>query len=137
MKRITRLFALSLIAALTVLFASCGKDKNKFDDPRTGYPKNVTIQYKITPVSGTTAGRVVYTNETGADTDLPTNTAIPFTKTITKKVAFAEILMLTFSSSAPGSAKLEILVDNKVVSTATPSGANDLVGVIQYQFGSN
>lgn len=137
MKRVTNLFALSLIAVLTVLFISCGKDKNKFDDPRTGYPKTVTIQYKVTPVSGTTAGRVVYTNETGASTELPDNTAIPFTKTITKKVAFAEILSLTFSSQAPGSAKLEILVDNKVVSTETPSSASSLVGVIGYQFGSN
>lgn len=127
----TKITFMFLVAALT---SSCSKDKNNVDDPRAGYPKTVTIEYKVTALSaGLTKLDIRYTNETGADTDL-TDQALPFTKTVRKSVAYAESAVVSINSMLPGSAKLEIYVDGKPVASSSPSSQQYLSGIAQYAF---
>lgn len=130
----------SLFTKITFMFlvagliSSCSKDKNNVDDPRVGYPKTVTIEYKVTALSaGLNKLNIRYVNESGADTDL-SNQSLPFTKTVKKSVTYGESAVLSINSDAPGSAKLEIYVDGKPVSSASPSSQQYLSGIVQYAF---
>lgn len=127
----TKIAFMFLIAGL---ISSCSKDKNNVDDPRAGYPKTVSIEYKVTALSaGLTNLDIRYTNETDADTEL-TAQALPFTKTIRKSVTYASDVAVSITSNGPGSAKLEIYVDGKQVATASPTSQQYLSGLAQYAF---
>lgn len=127
----TKIAFMFLVAGL---ISSCSKDKNNVDDPRVGYPKTVTIEYKVTALSaGLTNLDIRYTNETDADTEL-TAQALPFTKTIRKSVTYASDIALSIISGGPGSAKLEIYVDGKLAVTQSPSSQQYLNGVAVYAF---
>jgi hypothetical protein len=86
-----------------------------------GYPKNVTILYKLTPSGGYTTGDIGYLNETGSVTYL-TNQSLSFTKQITRTVNKNDGASLNVSSIGNGSIKMEIFVDGNLVKTETPSG---------------
>ncbi|WP_342330307.1 hypothetical protein [Pedobacter sp. FW305-3-2-15-E-R2A2] len=116
------------------LISACSKDKDKYDDPRAGYPKTVTIDYKVTQTAGNVGlTDIRYTNETGAFTSLD-NQALPFSKKITKKVEFGESATISTYTAGPGTIKLEILVDGKVVETASPVSNTYINHNISYQF---
>ncbi|MDR6781829.1 hypothetical protein ABIE26_001683 [Pedobacter africanus] len=113
-----------------VLFASCSKDKK---DGPGGYPKNVNIEYRVTSVANVTFGDVDYTNETGSSATID-DAALPFSKKITKKVEAGDVIRLSFYTSTPGSVKLELLVDGKVVDSKTPSSTSSIYEVVSYGF---
>lgn len=120
-----------LLASLFFISLYSTSCKKKSDD---SYPKTVSIQYKITPSAGITqATSVVYLNETGALTTL-TNQALPFSKTINRTVNKGDALTLRGDASGNGSLQLEILVNNTVVKSATPTGTSTITGQITYQF---
>lgn len=113
-----------------VLFASCSKDKK---DGPGGYPKNVEVEYRVTSVANVTSGEVNYVNESGAQT-IVNPAALPFSKKITKKVEAGDLVRLSFYSSTPGSVKIELLVDGKVVDSKTPASTNSIYEVVYYGF---
>ena len=80
--------------------------KDEIED--SSYPKNVTIEYKISGTSTTNSGIMSYTNETGGTTDL-TELSLPYSKTLTKNVEKYEIITLYGSHFDGGSITLEIL----------------------------
>ncbi|MBS1755096.1 MAG: hypothetical protein KF741_10730 [Ferruginibacter sp.] len=114
--------------ALPSLLSSC--KKNNDDD----YPKSVNIQYKVSSPSGLTqATSVIYMNETGALTNL-SNQALPYTKSLSRTVNRGDALSLRADAVGNGSLKLEILVNNEVVKTSSPSGSTTITGTIVHQF---
>ncbi|SHH03034.1 hypothetical protein [Pedobacter caeni] len=127
----TKIAFMFLVAGL---ISSCSKDKNNVDDPRAGYPKTVSIEYRVTALSaGLTNLDIRYTNETGADTEL-TAQSLPFSKIIRKSVTYASDVAVSITSNAPGSAKLEIFVDGKSVASASPVSQQYLNGIALYAF---
>lgn len=130
-----KMLSLVLSCVLVLLLASCTKD------PIAGnYPKNVTVTYRITSPSGgiTTVTSGSYTNETGGTTSL-NNIALPYTKTISRTVNRGDALSVGFlhNNTGSGSAfsiKLEILVDNKVVTTETYSSTSATIGAVAHVF---
>lgn len=126
MKQTTYLISSFIFCTLCAI--SCKKNS---DD---GYTKTVSIQYKVTPSAGISqATSVVYMNESGALTTL-TNQALPFSKTITRTVNKGDALTLRGDATGNGSLQLEILVNNTVVKSATPTGTSTITGQITYQF---
>lgn len=112
---------IALIFLAVGLITSCSKDKDKFDDPRAGYPKEVTIEYKVTQTAGNVGiTDIMYTNDAGASTNLD-NQTLPFTKKFTKKVDYGETFTVSAYTNGPGTIRMEILVDGKVVETASPA----------------
>lgn len=116
-----------VILSTTIIFSGC------VDDPMADYPKNVSIEYRVTSTTPNLTVDVSYTNETGGDTDTG-SVGLPYSKKFTDKVEFGYIISLSVISDEPGTAKLEILVDNKVVETQTFESASFIVGTILYQF---
>jgi hypothetical protein len=122
-KVITTLIFWSILA-----FMSCSKDDN---NTPSSYPKSVKIGYRIT---GTIKkGNTIYVNETGGLNSL-TDQVLPFTKDINATVKQFDALSLSVSSNEAGSAKLEILVNDKSVQTQTFSSNNFVSGTIAYVF---
>lgn len=126
-------YALKMTALFlgVVLFASCSKDKK---DGPGGYPRNVNVEYRVTSLSNITSGEINYLNETGAVTTVDP-ASLPFSKKLTKKInAAGEVVHVSFYSSGPGSVKLEVLIDGKVVETKTPSSTTSLYETASYGF---
>lgn len=122
---------IALLLSATLLF-SCKKDKD--DAPSSGFPKEVTIEYKITATAGgITAADVTYTNETGGLSTVD-NAALPFSKKIKRTVNKYDVIGLTTTSSVGGGLKAEILVDTKVVKSETFTGTSYVHGIFSYQF---
>lgn len=120
---------IALLLSVSLLF-SCKKDK----DGDSGYPKDVTIEFRVTTTtSGLNAADVTYDNETGGRSDID-NAAIPFSKKITKKVDKYETLGLSVTAARAGNLKTEILVNDKVVKTETYTSTSIVHGVLVYQF---
>lgn len=116
-----------LVLMLTIILFSCSKDSNP------GYPKTVKIEYKVTAISSISGplNLLSFTNETGGNTDL-TNQALPFTKTISKRVSVGDGVVLSLrynntSASTPVSIKMEIIVDGKVVKTETSNSTTPVI----------
>lgn len=107
------------------LFVSCSKDK---DDPGPGpggYPKEVTVTYKVTKISGSmTQCRIDWFNESGGLT-VEQNAAFPVTRTFKRTVNQYEFVGITAVTGGPGSIKIEVLVDNVVVDSKTNSGTTN------------
>lgn len=122
----------TLSAVLFFLFffaTSCSKK----DNTSGGYPKNVTILYKLTPSAGYITGDIGYLNETGSTTFL-TSQPLSFTKQITKTVNKNDAASLHVSATGSGNIKMEIFVDGTLVKTETPSGnviSNTIVHLFQ------
>lgn len=104
------------------LFASCSKDDVLGTDK---YPKQVSVTYKVTSNTTSSAFLVQYRNETGGTVDVP-NAALPYTKTFSMTASQSDILSLAYGTNTIQTVKLEILVDNSVVKSqefSTTSGA--------------
>jgi hypothetical protein len=130
-KHFARLSTMLLFAA--VLMTGCKKDDDD-DTPAPGkYPKEVTIEYRITSTTGVNKADVTYTNETGGMSNID-NAAIAFSKKFKRTVKQYDVLGLSFSVSANGNLKGEILVDDKVVATQTFTGTSVIVGIMQHAF---
>jgi hypothetical protein len=121
-----------LAASVLIVSASCGKDD---DDPApSSYPKNVSIEYKVSSPSGlNTAGSVIYKNETGGLTTL-SNVALPFSKKINVTVNRYDNLSVTVTHPVSGTMKLEILVDNVVAKSQEFTGTPAISGTVPYVF---
>lgn len=127
MKSTSSLYCIVLVLCVTILF-SCGSD-----DPTSPYPKNVSIEYKVTSTTSGLTADISYTNETGGDSDTG-QVSLPYSKKFTDRVEFAEIITLSALTDDPGMIKLEIIIDNKVVETQTFESASFVVGTILHQF---
>lgn len=110
-----------------VLFTGCDKE----DD--SGYPRRVSIEYKITGLSGVNGPLtfVSFTNETGGNNDL-VNQSFPFSRTITRTLNSGDNATLSFrygngSGGTNVSIKLEIIVDGKVIKTETVNSSTAVV----------
>ncbi len=113
--------------------AGCGTDDP--NDPFAGFPREATIEYKVTSTQANAIADVEYTNATGGDTDLD-DQILPFSVKITKTVEFAEIFTLLASTDA-SSVTLQILVDGQIVENETSeTNSSSQIAVISYQFGS-
>lgn len=113
-----------------VLFASCSKDKK---DGPSGYPRNAEIEYRVTSIANVTSGEVKYQNETGSSSTI-NPAALPFSKKMTIKVNQGDAPSMSFYTSTPGSVKLELLIDGKVVDSKTPTSTNSIYEVVNYYF---
>lgn len=124
---------MKLIALLlsVAIFASCSKDKK--DDDGGGYPKNVTIEYKVTSSSGLNAADLIYLNETGGNS-IVDGAALPFSKKFTKQVKNYEMALINVTATSGGTIKVEILVNDKVVKSETLTGNTIVHGSVGYQF---
>lgn len=115
---------------IAVLLISCNRDD---DNSSSSYPKTVNIQYKLTSSSTFTDSVLVYTNETGGNSNI-TNLSIPFTKTFTRTVNSGDYLNLSGSFMGNGTIKVEILVDNAVVLTKDFSGNSVVMVSLTHYF---
>ncbi|MDV3462938.1 hypothetical protein CMV04_18185 [Elizabethkingia anophelis] len=109
---------------------SCRHDSNDDNPSGSSYPKQVSITYKVTSTTTSSASIIKYKNETGGDTDVA-NPSLPYSKTINSTVNKGDILTLAYGTNTNQTVKLEILVNNSSVLSqefATTSGA------IVYQF---
>ena len=118
--------------AAVVMFASCGKDK---DGPgQSGsYPKEVSIEYRVTTSSGLAKINISYTNETGGHTVL-SDSAIPFTKKFKRTVNMGDDASVGVTSYTAGTVKVEILVNDKVVKSEVFSGNEIISGSVIFPF---
>ncbi|MGE0588280.1 MAG: hypothetical protein AB7O48_06870 [Cyclobacteriaceae bacterium] len=128
---ITQLGVLVLIA---LFLNACGKS----DDPKPAYPKDVSVEYKVSGMGVNQVTLLSYTNATGGSTKL-TDTIIPFSVSFNRTVNVGDDLGLSVlhNNSATGNpfnVRLEIYVDNKLVKTETYEGTSSIVGAIVHLF---
>ena len=108
---------LFVISSTLFLLSACKKDKKD----SKGYPKDATIEYRFTLLSGSPTGlELRYTNENGGTEDVRTAT-LPYSKKITRRVNPYDGVNAGFIATGPGSIKVELLIDGKVVDTKTAS----------------
>lgn len=125
-------FSFATLFVAVIMLASC-KDKDPAR-PDNGYPKEVTIQYKVSSPSGLAGYNLItYVNETGGDSDLWDGT-LPFTKEIKKKVEWAESVSIYGSGKAAGSIKCEIYINGKLEATQTATSTASPSALANYQF---
>lgn len=130
----THILRLAAILLTAGLFVSCSKDKPA-PPGGGGYPKEVTIEYKVTVLTGgLTVGNIDYVNETGGitmDRDKP----LPYSKSFKRTVNQYEYATFTFASGKPGSVKAEILVNGQPMETQTFAGSSgSFAGSVKYIF---
>lgn len=98
-----------LLISVSFILFSCNNDENE-----SKYPKEVQITYKVTSTNTTTAQAISYKNETGGMTTL-TNVALPFSKTITRRVNKNDDASIGYSTTAElSNVTLEIQVDSSI-----------------------
>ena len=127
MKHPLRLF--SILMAVVLLGTACKKDKDK----KSGFPRNVTIEYKVSSNSGLSTADITYTNESGGLTDVD-NASLPFSRTITKTLNNAQAVGLNGGKSIPGHLKLEIIVDGKSVVAQDFTQSPVISAIVQHTF---
>jgi hypothetical protein len=126
-------FSFATLFVAVIMLAACSKDK-KSPDLGAGYPKEVTILYKVSSPSGMAGYNLItYKNETGGDSDLWDGT-LPFTKEVKKKVEWAESISVYGSGKAAGSIKCEIYINGKLEATETATSNNTPSALANYQF---
>ncbi|MBX2925697.1 MAG: hypothetical protein KF746_26105 [Chitinophagaceae bacterium] len=108
------------VGLLTLLFISCKKSDA---DTGNSYPKQVNITYRISSTTTNSLVSITYDNETGEQTSTD-NSALPFTKTITKTVNKYNIITLGYFVNPAQTVKLEILVNNQVVKSEVYTSPN-------------
>lgn len=118
---------------LTILFSSCSKDKESVPQGAGSYPKEVTIEYRVTSIKNISKGDVLYTNETGGNTTVD-NVSLPYSVKLKKTVKQNDALGFNFSTLAAGEVKVEILVNDKVVETKSFAGTSIISGTAVYIF---
>lgn len=124
----------SIIVLISLFLNAC----NKSDDPKPRYPKNVSVEYRVSGAGVSKVTSLRYTNATGGFTSLA-DTSIPFSVSFTRTVDIGDDVGLSVlhNNSAVGNSfdiKLEIYVDNKLVKTETYEGTNSITGAIVHFF---
>ncbi len=130
MKTFKSLSVILLTVFLAIFSNSCRSDSNDDNPSGSTYPKQVSIIYKVTSATTSSASIIKYKNETGGDTDVA-NPSLPYSKTINRTVNKGDVLTLAYGTNTNQTVKLEILVNNASVLSqefTTTSGA------IVYQF---
>ena len=131
MKTFKSLSVILLTVFLAIFSLSCRHDSND-DNPPSGstYPKQVSITYKVTSATTSSASIINYKNETGGDTDVA-NPSLPYSKTINRTVNKGDVLTLAYGTNTNQTVKLEILVNNVVVKSEENTTT---ASAIVYQF---
>ena len=114
MKTAKSLAVIFLTVLLAIFSNSCRSDSNDDNPSGSTYPKQVSISYKVTSTTTSSAFLIQYTNETGGNTDVPTP-SLPFTKTFNRTVNKGDVITLAYGTNANQSVKLEILINNASV----------------------
>lgn len=128
------MWGLAVVLLTASLFVSCSKDKKDDPGPSGGYPKEVTIGYKVTALSGNIQNcRIDWLNATGGMT-IEQSAALPINKSFKRTVKQYDWVTFSVASTTPGSLKLEILVNDDVVETQTFSGTSTFAGTLKYIF---
>ena len=104
MKTFKSLSVILLTVFLAIFSLSCRHDSND-DNPPSGstYPKQVSITYKVTSSSTSSASIIKYKNETGGDTDVA-NPSLPYSKTINRTDS-SLTLLVAVTATFPNSGK--------------------------------
>ncbi len=125
---------LTLLLSCALLFTACKKDKDENPAGGGGYPKEVTIEYRVTTTTSTLKkASVTYINETGGhSTD--DAAALPFSKKFKKSVKQYDVILVSGMALVGGNFTLEILVNDKVVKTESFSGTSTITGSTAYGF---
>lgn len=118
-----------LIAVLSV-FTACRSDSNDDSSSGSTYPKQVSITYKVTSTTASSASLIKYKSETGGDIDVP-NASLPFSKTFSLKVNNGDVITLAYGTHINQTVKLEILINNNSVKSQEFSSTS---GAIVYLF---
>ena len=114
MKTAKSLAVIFLTVLLAIFSNSCRSDSNDDNPSGSTYPKQVSITYKVTSTTTSSAFLIQYTNETGGNTDVPTP-SLPFTKTFNRTVNKGDVITLAYGTNANESVKLEILINKASV----------------------
>lgn len=123
------------VILLLIVLTACSKS----NDVKPVYPKNVTVEYRITSTTGITkVTSMSYTNASGGTTSL-TDTPLPFIVRFDRTVSLGDDLGLSVLhnnslSSSFFDLKLEIFVNNELVNMKTYEGTNNIIGAIVYLF---
>jgi len=126
-------FPVAPCLCLLMLVTSCSKDNDEQPETGSSYPKEVNIEYRITSTTGLATADILYVNETGGRTSVD-NVSLPYSLKFKRTVNSLDNAAISFSKSASGTAKSEILVEDKVVKTETFSGTSYISGTILYLF---
>lgn len=120
----------ALLLTATALLTACSKKSN---NPLDGFPKKVTVEYRITSLEGNNpTAQVTYTNETGATTS--GIKPLPFTATVTRTVGYGEGFYLGVITDNPGKVRLQIFADGKEVIKEEPANTSSIIqGSIVHQ----
>lgn len=126
-----RFKSILLTASVLFVLASCSKDD---DPPASSYPKNVSVEYRVSSPSGIiTAAQVVYRNESGSLTGL-SNVSLPFSKKISITVNQYDNISVAVTHAGSGTMKLKILVDNVSVKSQEFTDNTVIAGSLPYVF---
>lgn len=125
MKHPLRLF--TILMAVVLLGTACKKDK------KSGFPRTVSIEYKVSSNSGLSTADITYTNESGGLTDVD-NASLPFSRTISKTLNEAQAIGLYGSKLVAGHLRLEIIVDGKSVVAQDFTQSPVISGIVQHTF---
>lgn len=125
---------LAILLSFAMLATSCKKDNNNDNPGSGGYPKEVTIEYRVTTTtSNLKNASVTVTNETGG-TATEDAATLPFSKKFKRTVKQYDVLTISGTSTVAGNLKLEILVNDKVVTSETYSSTSIVLGSTGYIF---
>lgn len=125
MKHPLQLFA--ILMAVVLLGTACKKDK------KSGFPRTVSIEYKVSSNSGLSTADITFTNESGGLTDVD-NASLPFSRTISKTLNNAQAIGLNGSKLVAGHLKLEIIVDGKSVVAQDFTQSPVISAIVQHTF---
>ncbi|MGN6418205.1 MAG: hypothetical protein ACTHMC_11975 [Pseudobacter sp.] len=125
MKHPLRLF--TILMAVVLLGTACKKDK------KSGFPRTVSIEYKVSSNSGLSTADITFTNESGGLTDVD-NASLPFSRTISKTLNEAQAIGLNGSKLVAGHLKLEIIVDGKSVVAQDFTQSPVISAIVQHTF---
>ena len=121
----------SLLMAVALLGTSCSKDKDEKKD--SGFPRTVTVEYKVSSNSGLNKADIMFTNETLGETDI-NDAAIPFNKKVEIKLTEPVGIGLTGASFVGGNLKLEIIVNGKSVAAQEFNSNSTTSGIVSHSF---
>lgn len=120
----------SFLLATVLIATSCSKSKDNKD---SGFPRTVSVEYKVTSNSGLNKADIMYTNETLGETDI-NNAALPFNKKVDVKLTEPVGIGLTGASFTGGNLRLEIIVNGKSVAAQEFNSNSTTSGIVSYSF---
>lgn len=96
---------------IILLVSSCKKPDS---NTSSGYPKNVSITYRVSSLTTNSLISITFSNESGG-LSTTNNPTLPYTKSISRTVTKNNIITLGYFVNPAQSVRLEILVNNEVV----------------------